>query len=240
MFDSSKPIYLQVYESILQKIETKAYDPNKKLPSENDFAHLYEVNRHTVRKALIKLKEEGYIYTKQGKGNYITNIDVPYCISHKSSFSSRILELGYAPKTKLLSVQVVTPTAQVAQKLGLNTKLKVIELKLLRYANDLPISVSYSYFDAFMYKKILEHMDMEPFSLYKILQKSYPNMEITKIATVFEVVVATEELIEHLNMPPKVSILAATTLSKNQHGEFVEYGTSYFRGDMCKIKVDLI
>lgn len=236
----TKPTYIKLYEQILKSIETKEYSVSQKLPSENELAKIFDVNRHTVRQALSLLKDKGFIYTLKGKGNFISNIKVPYSISDKSSYSSKILDLGYEPKTKLLSANIIEPNEDIAKNLNLSKKLKVIELKLLRYANDLPISVSYSYFDAFIYRDIINHLDLEPFSLYKILNKCYPNLEITKVSTVFESLVAKNELSELLMMPSNSPILAASTLSKDQEGNYIEYGTSYFRGDTCKIKVDLI
>lgn len=235
-----KPLYLKLYEKILRNIENKKYSTSEKLPSENEFATTFDVNRHTVRQALSMLKDEGFIYTKKGKGNYISNIKVPYSISDKSSYTSKILDLGYEPKTKFLSADVIEPSNDVAINLGLNKNLKVIELKLLRYANDLPISVSYSYFDAYIYREIINNLDCKPFSLYKVLEKCYPNLEITKVSTVFESHSSTNELSELLMMPSNSPILSASTLSKDQDGNFVEYGTSFFRGDTCKIKVDLV
>lgn len=235
-----KPMYLKLYEKILKNIENKKYNNYDKLPSENDFAKEFNVNRHTVRQALELLKSEGFIYTKLGIGTFISNIKVPYSISDKSSYTSKILDLGYEPKTKLLAVDIIEANAEVAFNLGINTKLKVIEFKLLRFANDLPISISYSYFDAYIYRELIQNLDCKPFSLYKILEKSYPNLEVTKISTVFESVMATKEQSELLMMPINSPLLTACTISKDQSGNFVEYGTSYFRGDTCKIKVDLI
>jgi len=235
-----KPMYIKLYEKILKNIENKKYNCCDKLPSENDFALEFNVNRHTVRQALALLKDEGFIYTKKGKGNFISNIKVPYSISDKSSYSSKIMDLGYEPKTKLISADIIEPSDDVAKNLGINKKLNVIELKLLRYANDLPISVSYSYFDAFIYRDIVNNLNTEPFSLYNILKECYPNLEVTKVSTVFESIPANAEFSELLMMPSNTPILTASTLSKDQDGNFVEYGTSYFRGDTCKIKVDLI
>lgn len=235
-----KPMYIKLYDQILENIANKKYSTNDKLPSENAFAHEFNVNRHTVRQALQLLKDEGHIYTQKGKGNFISNIKVPYSISDKSSYSQKIQDLGYEPKTKLLSADIVEPTVEVAKSLGLNSKLKVIELKLLRFANDLPITVSYSYFDAYRFREIINNLDIEPFSLYRVLEQCYPNMEIIKMSTVFEALNPTAELSSLLNLHSNTPILSASTISKDQNGELVEYGTSYSRADAVKIKVDLI
>ena len=236
----TKPKYIKLYEKILRNIEKKRYVSSEKLPSENELAKEFDMNRHTVRQALQLLKDEGFIYTKKGKGNFVSNIKVPYAISDKSSYSSKIMDLGFEPKTKLLSADVVEPSDEVAKQLGLNSNLKVIELKLLRYANDLPICLSYSYFDAYIYRDLIQYLDEDPFSLYGVLSKCCPNMKVTKEATVFEALTASKEQCDLLMMPSQTPILTASTISKDQDGNPVEYGTSYFRGDTCKIKVDLI
>jgi len=235
-----KPMYVKLYENILERIENKNYSTNDKLPSENTFAMQFNVNRHTVRQALQLLKDEGHIYTQKGKGNFISNIKVPYSISDKSSYSQKIQDLGYEPKTKLLSADIIEPSNDVAKNLGLNKKLKVIELKLLRFANDLPITVSYSYFDAFRFREIINNLDTEPFSLYKILNKCYPQMQIRKMSTVFEALNSNADLSSFLNLHSNTPIISASTISIDQNGEYVEYGTSYSRADAVKIKVDLI
>ena len=84
------------------------------------------------------------------------------------------------------------------------------------------------------------HTVRQALSLYKVLKKTYPSLEITKESTVFESIVANQELSDFLMMHSNSPILVASTFSKNQNGNFVEYGTLYFRGDTCKIKVDLI
>jgi len=235
-----KPMYVKLYEKVLENIKTKKYNCCEKLPSENSLAKEFDVNRHTVRQALQVLKDEGIIYTVKGKGNFVSNIKVPYSISDKSSYSQKILDLGYEPKTKLISADIIEPSDEVAQKLGLNKKLNVIEIKLLRYANDLPITVSVSYFDAFIYRELINNLNIEPFSLYKLLNQCYPDLEVTKISTVFEALNPSKEISELLMMPTNTPLIAASTVSKDQNGNFVEYGTSYSRADAVKIKVDLI
>ena len=236
----TKPIYVRIYEDILNDIENGIYPTLEKLPSENIFAEKFGVNRHTVRQALQLLKEKGVIYSKQGKGNFITNIEIPYSITTKSSYSSVIYDLGYEPQSKIVSAKIIHPNDDVAKALGINKKLQVIEIKLLRYANGIPITFSVSYFDAFCCKDILKNLDFEPFSLYKALEKTYPEIEITKLSTVFKAMQPTKEISEMLKIPLNAPVLAYSTISVNQNGEYLEYGTSYSRGDSCRVKVNLV
>lgn len=45
-----------------------------RLPSENELASRYNISRHTVRKALAILENEGYIYAEHGKGTFCSEL----------------------------------------------------------------------------------------------------------------------------------------------------------------------
>ena len=237
---SNNPLYKKLHDTILKDIKNKKYKQSSRLPSENEFSKTHNVNRQTIRKSLQLLKDEGHIYTKKGVGNFITTINIPYSITDKSSYSQKISDLGFTPKTLLLHADIIKANEQIATHLGLHKGAKVIELELLRYADDLPIQVSYHYFDAFIYKKILDNLDFNPFSLYKILEHCYPNLEIKKVSTLFESLTSSKKISQQLNISCNTPILSVQTISKEQNKNFVEYGINYFRGDLCKIKVDLI
>jgi len=237
---SNNPLYKQLHDTILQEIKNKKYKQASKLPSENELSKTHNVNRQTIRKSLQLLKDEGHIYTKKGVGNFITTINIPYSITDKSSYSKKISDLGFTPRTVLLNTDIIKANEQITTNLGLHKDAKVIELELLRYADDLPIQVSYHYFDAFIYKKIIDNLDLEPFSLYKILEHCYPDLEMKKVSTLFESLISSQKFCNQLNIPRNTPILSVQTVSKDQNQNFVEYGINYFRGDLCKIKVDLI
>ncbi len=240
MSDIYSPIYKKIYDDIVQDIVEKKYLSSNRLPSEKTLSKKYGVTRHTIRHALKLLRDNGYIYTQQGRGNFVTKINIPYEITDRSSYSSKIADLGYKPKTKLLYAKIIEANRNISTNLNISIGMKVIELKLLRYADDIPLQISHSYFDAFLYRDIVKNLDFEPFSLYMLLRKCYPKLEIRKISTLFESHLSTKEQSELLQIPQKSSLLSVETVSKDQNGNFVEYGISHFRGDVCKIKIDLI
>lgn len=233
-----KPIYLKLYEILLDDIKSKKL--SIKLPSENELASKYGVNRHTIRKSLQKLKDDGLIHTKLGQGNFITNVHVEYNIGKNSSFSQTLRDLGYQPDTKIISVNRVKADEKKANFFGITTKMDLIEFKLLRFADGLPIYVTYSYFDAFRFSKLYENYDFKPFSLYELIKKEYPRLKITKISSFFEAIKPNDEIKKHLYLPLHVPVLKTLTISKDQYLNPVEYGFGYLRGDTCKVKMNLI
>lgn len=65
------PKYVEIYNRILKLICDGLYLEGSKLPTENELSKELHVSRMTLRQALLLLKEDGIIETKQGSGNYV-------------------------------------------------------------------------------------------------------------------------------------------------------------------------
>lgn len=67
------PLYVSVYDVILNLINNKELKVGDKIPSENELAEYLGVARYTVRMALLVLQEDGYIKTMRGKGTFVSS-----------------------------------------------------------------------------------------------------------------------------------------------------------------------
>ena len=65
------PLVYQLGEAIRDKIVRREYIPGEPIPTEDRLQKFYGVSRTTVRLALAKLVNEGYIRRQQGKGTYV-------------------------------------------------------------------------------------------------------------------------------------------------------------------------
>ena len=69
--DEEKPLYKQVVDIILEKIDNQIYQPGEAIPTERKLAEELEISRYTVRKAIKNLVKKGYLYTVQGSGTFV-------------------------------------------------------------------------------------------------------------------------------------------------------------------------
>lgn len=67
---SGKTKYLALMEALKSSIVEGEIKPGDKLPSENQLSARYGLSRHTVRKALSILANEGYVEAEHGKGTF--------------------------------------------------------------------------------------------------------------------------------------------------------------------------
>lgn len=66
------PYYVQIYDVIYDLIKSNTLIEGDTLPGENTLATYWNVSRSTVRMAIRKLEEDGYIYKMQGKKTTVT------------------------------------------------------------------------------------------------------------------------------------------------------------------------
>ncbi|WP_168121573.1 GntR family transcriptional regulator [Paenibacillus sp. HB172176] len=77
MLEPTAPKYKQLKEQILAWIVKGEFQPNEKLPSENEMSKLFGLSRQTVRQALGDLEQEGWLYREQGKGTFVALQSAP-------------------------------------------------------------------------------------------------------------------------------------------------------------------
>ena len=70
MTETGKPKYYTLMEQIKNDILSGHIRPGEKLPSENILSKRYSLSRHTIRKALGILEQEGYVEAFHGKGTF--------------------------------------------------------------------------------------------------------------------------------------------------------------------------
>ena len=71
-FNSNKSIYLQIAESICEKILSGEKAEEDRIPSVREFGAELGVNPNTVMRSYEKLTAEGIIYNKRGIGYYVS------------------------------------------------------------------------------------------------------------------------------------------------------------------------
>ncbi len=71
-FDSNKPIYLQIADSICNRILQGELKGEDRIPSVREFGAQIGVNPNTVARTYETLTDQGVIYNKRGIGFFVT------------------------------------------------------------------------------------------------------------------------------------------------------------------------
>jgi GntR family transcriptional regulator len=73
IFESTKPIYLQIMELIKKEIATGKLPPGSQMASVRELAMQYQVNPNTVQRALSELEREGLVKSDRTVGRFIND-----------------------------------------------------------------------------------------------------------------------------------------------------------------------
>ncbi|MEU1805990.1 winged helix-turn-helix domain-containing protein [Streptomyces sp. NPDC019937] len=73
----ARPPYQQAAEAIRSDIKVGKIKPGEQLPSHRELQERFGIANMTARSALRVLREEGLIYTVQGRGSYVADVIGP-------------------------------------------------------------------------------------------------------------------------------------------------------------------
>ena len=137
------------WQEIAAKLEVELrthYRCGDYLPAEQQLADRYEVNRHTLRRAIDQLVERGWVQRRQGVGVLVLMRPFDYPLNAQARFSQNLLDQGSHPTSeKLLSV--LRPASRhVADALGIQEGDNVVHLRTLRRVNGVAVCQIDHYF----------------------------------------------------------------------------------------------
>jgi GntR family transcriptional regulator len=140
-----------------------------RLPSEKELAVQFEVSRMTVRQALDALAADGRVERVPGLGTFVRRPTVAMG-PHLTSFTEDMRARGLRPTSRLVALEEVTASAEIATDLGVEDGSPVIRMERLRFADDEPMCLEEGHLPPRL-QRIVDDADLEA-SLHEILAKA--------------------------------------------------------------------
>jgi GntR family transcriptional regulator len=232
------PLYHQIQQRLLEQIRSGSLNPSEPLPSIQKIAGRMGVSPMTVRQAIKSLSELGVVYSRQGKGTFISGIKMVKDFRQVLSFSEETRARGAKPHSKLISFRIQTPNEETKEALGLGNGDKVFRLRRVRYADSLAMALECSSIPVRFCPDLLKIFDPAT-SLYQTLSERY-GIQLMVTDEVIEVGRANAEESKLLQITPKSPVFLFTRTSFTEGGKAVEHVNSVYRGDRYKIANRLI
>lgn len=198
-------LYIKIYKKIKNKILSKEWEYGMKLPSEHELRNNFGVSRHTIRKALQKLSNQGYIYRKAGKGTFVKDLRSQYKLNVLKSFSEQMRKKGIEPSSKIIKKEKLRPTEEIRKKLDISSNEKIYLIERIRKADQFPMAYEKVYLSSKNCPNIINYVN-EKSSLYDIYEKIY-DLEIDYGEVFLEAQICNEELSNKLNLNGNNAIL---------------------------------
>ncbi len=227
--------YHQIAEYYRQIIDDKALNPGEKMPTEEQISALFQVSRITVRQAMGKLVQDGYIERVQGKGSYVKAQKVGMQLNHLQGFSEEMRAKGMIGSSQVLSVNVQPCDLKVAAQLGIDVGVQVISINRLRLADGEPMAVE-NVFIPFYLCPDLPQRDLSG-SLYQTLDEY--GLRIARAQQNITAGFSSRSVCELLKIKPTVPTLQIERVTYLENGQPLECVFSSYRSDRYTFQVEM-
>src|SRR5215831_2193825 len=137
---SAVPLYQQLVEILREEIVTGRLEADRRVATEHELMKRFGVSRTTVRETIARLRKEGLISVRQGKGTFVGQSRIEPELSALTGFVEDMQALGLTASAKVLGVRDVKASEHVAGNLSVSPGTIVTKVTRIRLAESVPVS----------------------------------------------------------------------------------------------------
>lgn len=228
-------VWQSIAATLTDEIAAGIYPAGEKLPTEAQMAQRFGVNRHTVRRALGEMAEQGLLYARRGAGVFVATVPAEYPLGRRVRFHQNVLDTGRTPSRQILRIETLPATPAQAEALGLPTGSAVHLIEGLSLADGLPLARFISVFPSDRFPNFPDHMAAQG-SVTAALAACGLS-DYTRASTRLTAKLADSILARHLRVPDGAAVLRSEAVNIDALGQAVEYGITWFAGDRVTLTV---
>lgn len=233
--DRGEALYAQIARHLAHEISTR-YTPGDCLPSENELAVRFGVNRHTLRRAIGELVESGLLERRHGRGVFVLNNHIDYQIGSGTRFTENLAAMGMQAENKILRKQILPAIAPVAERLNVNEGDETFFIETLRICDGRPLCL----ISHFLPKRRFPNL-MESYlggSLHQMLAEIY-GCQVRRTESLVTSVLPQGDDASLLGMPQNQPVLRIKNVNVDDaDGMPIEYGITRFRADRIQLRIN--
>jgi GntR family transcriptional regulator len=206
------PLHHRVYAALRGQIVDEVYTNGMRLPGEHQLCEKFTVSRITVRRALLRLEEEGFVSRQPGKGTFVIRPSMrwqhraeaapltDHVAQESSSYDSRLVEYTFIP----------TPDHLNSGPDGYGpVVLKVIRVALVDRS---PVHVHISYVPERLGRRI-HYSAAEKTPIANLLKEN--GIEVAEVELTIDAAAANAEHAELLEVPLGAPLISGMQLSRS-------------------------
>ncbi|WP_107852272.1 phosphonate metabolism transcriptional regulator PhnF [Oceanimonas marisflavi] len=230
---------MRIYMKISRQLESdirQHYQPGDYLPPEMQLATRFQVNRHTVRRAIDELVANGLIQRHQGKGNMVVRQPHQYLLHDGAHYTGNLLEQGSLPSCRVIRSRMMVANGKLARELEVEPEQKIIHIQTLRKTEGIPRCVINHYLPDPDWWPVLKHFRQG--SLHEFLRKTL-NMELKRQSTRLSARTPLSEECRLLQINKLVPVMRIKTRNQIKGtNRIAEFSVSSSRSDLIEYVVE--
>ncbi|OOG43629.1 phosphonate metabolism transcriptional regulator PhnF [Rhodanobacter sp. C05] len=226
-------LWSQIADILADDIFKGRLRQSEQLPSAQELATRFDVNRHTVRRAIATLEQRRLVRTEQGRGTFVQEQTLDYPISRRTRFSQNMRNLNVDTDIEILDDAREIPPTHVAEALGLGRNEYVYRIDSLSRADGHIIDHSTAYFPATRFPGLP--------AVYRRTQSVTQTLnefgvgDYVRLHTRVSARLPDAHTARLMKLPANRPLLHVQSINTDPRGGPVQYGIARFSGDWVQL-----
>ncbi|MGQ9368995.1 phosphonate metabolism transcriptional regulator PhnF [Azospirillum sp. ST 5-10] len=230
------PLWRRIADSLSQEIEAGTHGAEERLPSEGMLAARFGVNRHTVRRAMAALAEDGVVRVEHGRGTFVQPHRVEYAVGRRTRFSANVRGQNRRPAWELLRADIVPAGPALAEALALASQTPVIVLETLGRIDGRPVALSDHRSPAERFPRLIDAFRSEG-SITAALRRHGVG-DYTRRTTRLTARMPDAREADLLRLPRGVPVLVSEAVNVDADGVPIQWSHTRFAANQIEIVVE--
>jgi GntR family transcriptional regulator, phosphonate transport system regulatory protein len=233
--NGGEAIYSQIAKLLREEISS-FLKPGECLPSENDLAERFGVNRHTIRRAVEDLIAAGLLERRHGKGTFVLDGPADYVLGSGTRFTETFETLGKIASSRILRKLIIPARGGIAARLRLAENDSVVWIESLRLADDRPICIISHFLPQHVFPNLRD--EYHGGSLHEHLAVRY-KLKLRRIESLVSAALPQGDDASLLGMPQNQPVLRVKSVNVcERDGTPFEYALTRFRADRIQLRIN--
>jgi len=235
-------LWRQISEKLIDEIRSGALKSGTQLPADTVIAERFGVNRHTVRRAVGHLQQEGLLRVERGRGTFVVDDVLEYRLGESTRFTANLLQNHRAPARSVLALKELAAPLVVAQALDIEPSAPCVLLIVLGESDASPLSLGHNYFPTQRLPELLHALKEmatarpKEISITQALRAAGVD-SYRRRKTRIGARLPTQEESRLLRMARTQPVIETESIDVGETGEPITYAKTCFRADRLQFVV---
>lgn len=230
----STPLYQQIKQHILSRIESGEYPLYQQIPPEQNLAEQFGVSRMTAHKAIRDLVQDGYLMRRAGLGTFVTEPKAESPLADINNIADEVRSRGHSYSNSVILLENRRADEEIALQMGMRLNANVYHSVIVHQENDVPIQVEERFVNPALVPDYLS-CDFSKMTPNAFLVQHCPLSDLEHIV---EARMAPTQIGEWLKVKADVPCLLVSRRTWSLH-QLVSFARLWHPGDRYKLRSTL-
>jgi GntR family phosphonate transport system transcriptional regulator len=162
MKSNNGSVWRRISDTLANDIERQLLQGGDRVPTDIELAQRFGCNKHTARRAIAHLEQEGLVRVEWGRGTFVVEGLLEYRLGAQTRFTQNLLDQRRHPRRKILRTEELAAPEAVARGLKIAADSPCRLLVLLGESDGVPLSVGFNYFPVKRLPKLAAAIELLP------------------------------------------------------------------------------